>query len=324
MNRPRQISKRLSNRLKKTGEQLTKTMRFILLNTILLLLTLTNYVPPAFSQQGIDTVYSFTPGTGQNAGQSDEYFPKNIFGIPSRTANSTVPESSPDEICSLGFGGEIIIGFKGHYLYDGPGPDFIIFENVFINPVTKKMFVEPATVSVSQDGINYIPFPYNPETLEGCAGLTPTNGDQNPFDPNLSGGDKFDIAELGLSMITHIKITDISEQIKNNKQHKYYDPIISGFDLDALTGLYLSLITTVELSSKQNQPQVQINDDYLTLINIEGEFSFIDIYDTMGRLMKTDKIYRPKRIDIQSLQNGAYIAVISSQFGTFVKKFIKY
>ncbi len=298
--------------------------KFLLLNAIFSLLTLTNHQLTASSQQGIDTVFSFTPGTGQNAGQSAQYFPQNIFGIPSRTANSTVPESSPAEICSLGFGGEIIVGFKGHYLYDGPGPDFIIFENVFINPLTKKMFVEPAVISVSQDGVNYIQFPYNPETLEGCAGLTPTNGDQNPFDPNLSGGDKFDIADLGLSMISHIKITDISEQIKNNKQHKYYDPIISGFDLDALIGLFLPQTATAENPTENNQPLIQINDDYLTIIGGEGEFSNINVYDTMGRLLKTENIYGRKRIYIQDLPNGTYLAVVSGLFGSFVKKFIKY
>ncbi len=288
-----------------------------------ILLTVLNHNPSQSAGYGIDTVYSFKPGTGQNSGQAAQYFPQNIFGIPSRTASKTVPESSPEEICSLGFGGEIIIGFKDSYLFDAPGPDFIIFENAFINPVTNKMFVEPAVVSVSQDGINYISFPYDPETLEGCAGLTPTNGNQNPLNPNISGGDKFDLADIGLSKIKYIKITDISEQIKNNKQHKYYDPIISGFDLDAVIGLNTLEVTTVDDLSNINQPLINTNGDYLTIITDKDTQSSIQIYDIMGRLSKFSKIYDRQRINIRNLSPGVYIAVVKSRYGIVVRKFNK-
>ena len=81
----------------------------------------------------IDTVINFSPGSGQSTGQSQEYYPLNIFGLPSDKANENVPENSPYEILSLGLGGKIIVSFKDYSIVDLEGADFIIFENVFCN-----------------------------------------------------------------------------------------------------------------------------------------------------------------------------------------------
>lgn len=199
-----------------------------------------NYTTVYAQKNGfIDTVYSFNPGSGQNTGQSPEYFPLNIFGPPSQNASNSIPESNPSEILSLGFGGEIVVGFKNSYIYDGDGIDFIIFENAFVNPINKKIFAEPANVSVSEDGINYISFPFDSLTLEGCAGTKPTIGNQDPFDYNVSGGNGFDLSILGLKKAKYIKIRDISHFILENEKHPFYDPTISGFDLDAVAGIYV-------------------------------------------------------------------------------------
>jgi len=131
--------------------------------------------------------------------------------------------------------GEITVGFKDYIVVNKPGPDFIIFENVFINPVNDKYFAEPAVVSVSSDGINFVSFYFDSLTLAGCAGITSTFG--NPADYEKCGGDKFDIAVLGIDTISHIRIKDISRMLLENEEHPYYDAIISGFDLDAVIGL---------------------------------------------------------------------------------------
>jgi len=188
-----------------------------------------------FEVIAIDTVISYKWGEGQNLGQSSEFFPKNIFGLPSKNANENIPENNPSEILSLGLGGTIIVSFKNYYIIDKEGPDFIIFENVFKNPLNNKFFCEPAKVSVSIDGIEFITFPFDSSTLFGCAGLTPTKRvDHNPLN---WGGDKFDLKDIHVKKIKFIKIEDISEIILNNKNHIYYDVTISGFDLDALIGL---------------------------------------------------------------------------------------
>ncbi|MFH1049494.1 MAG: hypothetical protein V1779_01030 [bacterium] len=183
----------------------------------------------------IDTVYGFMPGEGQNSGQDSAFYPENIFGLPIGNSDITFPANSPEQILSIGLDGEIIVGFKNYFIVDKEGYDFIIFENVFLNPVNSKYFIEPAEVSVSQDGINFIAFPYDSLTFIGCAGITPTLW--NPKDVNNSSGDRFDLSILGLNYITQIKIKDISKRILSNPQHPNYDPIISGFDLDAVIGI---------------------------------------------------------------------------------------
>ena len=183
----------------------------------------------------IDTVYSFIPGTGQNSGQDSLYFPQNIFGNPDKRATKVTPANDPNQILSLGLGGEIIVGFKNYFIVNGEGSDFIIFENAFVNPLNGKVFAEPGRVSVSKDEINYIDFPFDSLTLQGCAGITPTFW--NKKYPLNSGGDKFDLNDIGLDTINYIKIKDISQMLLDNPEHPFYDVTISGFDLDAVIGI---------------------------------------------------------------------------------------
>jgi hypothetical protein len=183
----------------------------------------------------IDTVYSFIPGEGQNDGQDSEYYPINIFGLPYPGATENTPVKGPEYVLSIGLGGEITVGFIDYIIVDKSGTDFIIFENSFLNPVNDKYFAEPAIISVSRDGINYIQFEFDSLSLEGCAGVIPTFG--NPAKPETCGGDKFDLNTIGIDSITHIKIKDISRTILDNPEHPFYDAIISGFDLDAVVGI---------------------------------------------------------------------------------------
>lgn len=204
----------------------------------------------------IDTVYSFTAGTGMNTGQSSEYFPTNIFGPPSTIATKYIAETRPEEILSLGLGGEIVVGLKNNIIINQPGIDFIIFENCFINQFTNKEFAEPAKVSVSANGIDFIEFPFNIDSLTGLAGVTPTIGSQNPFNYPACGGNGFDLEDIGLDTINYIKITDVSQEILNNKNHKNYDPTISGFDLDAVAILHHSeIITSVNFNKLSDKPK---------------------------------------------------------------------
>ncbi len=192
----------------------------------------------------IDTVYAFRPGTGQNFGQDSAYFPRNIFGPPDSSARPDRPSASPEQICSLGLGGEIIVGFKGMLLRDGPGPDFVVFENAFFSPITGKVFAEPALVAVSRDGEQWLEFPWDTLTLEGCAGRTPTNGAADPLDPVSAGGDWFDLALLGVDSVRYIRIRDLTWWLKERPWHPFWDPTLSGFDLDAVGARFLQPISS--------------------------------------------------------------------------------
>lgn len=206
------------------------------------------------SQLFIDTVYSFTPGTLQYTGQSEEYYPMNIYGPPSIIATKYVQETTPEQILSLGLDGEIIVGLKNNLIINKPGPDFIIFENAFINQFNNKVYAEPAIVSVSKDGITFFDFPYNIDLLTGLAGVTPSIGKEDPFNYPACGGDTFDLSDLNIDSIRYIKIKDITAQILNNPKHPNYDPTLSGFDLDAVAIInhsdIINSVTTSNIISK--------------------------------------------------------------------------
>ncbi len=238
----------------------------------------------SYIQAGADTVYSYSFGNGQTFGQDSVYFPGNVLGLPDSNASGSSPSSSPTEICSLGEGGEIVLGFKNKILVDGPGADFIVFENAFyINGDTTSVFVEPGTVSVSRDGVTFIDFPIDTLTLQGCAGITPTKDPSRPFDPDLAGGDAFDLATIGMDSVRYIKIKDFVYYIKNNPNHPYYSPILSGFDLDAVTARYLVPASTSYILVRKNNLKIYYFNGYLCMENIPKNIKKVEIYSLNGK-----------------------------------------
>ena len=265
-------------------------------------------------KSGADTLIFFKAGKGQNVGQDKEYFPNNVFGLPDTNAREDFQSADPNQICSLGFGGEIILGFKDYIVFDGEGPDFTIFENAFINPVTKKVFAEPAKVSVSFDGINYTEFPYDSVTLEGCAGKTPTYGNKDPFNPEESGGDKFDLATIGLKKIRYIKITDISEYLKYNSNYLYYDPIISGFDLDAIVGLNLEKdVYTTNVCNKLeiNELNIITSENTIRILSyLNNSDKILKLYNISGQEIIKEKFTSDVEIKLNYNTNNLYFILI--------------
>ncbi len=262
----------------------------------------------AYEKSTIDTVISYRWGTGQTTGQSPEYFPMNIFGKPDTSASENVPASSAENVCSLGFDGEIVVAFKGYEIVDGPGADFTIFENAFINPVTNKIFAEPAVVSVSYDGVNFTDFPFDTLTLRGCAGKTPTNGKNDCFNPAVSGGDTFDLATIGLEKIRFIKIRDVSKIVLNNPQHPYYDPIITGFDLDAVCGLHLRKIPTGIKENKMNSMLTISTVNSSLHITLNEYTARIEVYNITGRCIAIEN--NSNTLYIRHLKKGLYFIIV--------------
>jgi len=270
-----------------------------------------------------DTVISFHPGSGQNFGQSSPYFPNNVFGLPSRNANETVPETSFDEICSLGFDGEILISFKDIEIIDGIGPDFTIFENAFLNPINNKIFAEPAVVSVSYDGINYIDFPYNLLSLDGCAGTKPTYGDKNPFNPEESGGNSFDLSEIGINSIKYIKIKDITKIISDNPSHPFYDPTLSGFDLDAVVAINYKNIGNSDINNIVNEDfKILSNNHYIIIVNNIFKKYHINLYNLNGNKIYEKNITTNHFQIYLKLTLGIYFIEISDNEKNYHKKII--
>jgi hypothetical protein len=260
--------------------------------------------------QGADTVISVRWGTGQDFGRGR--FPANILGLPDTTARKDIPSNNPAQVCSLGMGGEIVLGWKNAVLVNRTGADFTIFENVFLN-FNGRAFAEPAKIAVSQDGVRFVEFPFDSLSLRGCAGVTPTNGNQNPLNPALSGGDSFDLATIGMDSIRFVKITDISAMVLNNPRHPFYDPTITGFDVDALVGI--SLVRTSGRTSVQQSNfakiAVIIQSDFCTIELAEVSNSAVfDLYTVQGSSILHSQVNTRISFLTSHLPRGAYFLVI--------------
>lgn len=172
-------------------------------------------------------VVEFQFGTGQDFGQ--DKFPTPVLGPPRGggcCAGST-------DVTSLGDGGWVVLEFGKGRVVDGPGPDFIVFENAFVpqGAGADEVFAELGRVSVSEDGETWASYdcaarsyPYG-----DCAGWHPTlanvdSNDVDPLNPEAAGGDAFDLASLGLASARYVKIEDVPEA----------EGGVGTFDLDAV------------------------------------------------------------------------------------------
>lgn len=223
----------------------------------------------------MDTVIAFQPGSGQNTGQSPLFFPANVLRGPAAEANDTVPSLDSREICSIGLGGAIVLGLKNHVVVDGPGVDIIVFENAFIGPL-KKVFAEPAQVSVSKEGTTWVSFPFDSLTLEGCAGRTPTIGG-DPFAWPNCGGDGFDLATVGVDSVRYVRIQDVTSNLKSNSQHPYYDPSLTGFDLDVITVPHATLVAT----NTDLRVEPRTTNVLASVVNGNGMVRVYNVYGTL-------------------------------------------
>lgn len=147
-------------------------------------------------------------GPGQSYGQ--DFMPEIALGPPDGGGCC----AGSLDVVSLGNGGWVVVGFEGNGIEDGPGVDFVVFENAF--EAAGNIFAEVATVEVSDDGATWHTFPC--EATEApwgsCAGVAPvylTAADVAPdgtFDPATAGGDGFDLADVGVARARWVRITD--------------------------------------------------------------------------------------------------------------------
>lgn len=168
---------------------------------------------------------------GANAGFGRERFPEVVLGPPRGLGT----EAGSLDVLSLGVGGEIVLDFAERPIVDGPGADFIVFENPFWpGGRRERVFAELGEVAVGDELGELRSFPCARAPLSdgshpGCAGWTPTQTfdpfELVPLDPRASGGDAFDLAQLGLTRARYVRIRDLSLEGGGNN---------GGFDLDAV------------------------------------------------------------------------------------------
>ena len=231
----------------------------------LLLLALELWPSPCSADPFADAVIEFHPGDG--AGFGAGYYPGNVLGPPNGNSDPTSPNSAPQDLLSLGDGGWIVLRFTDNQLVDGPGADLAVFENP-VEPIVYpgRSFAETAVVAVSENGTSWTTFPFDfiPALTEddlldkshhvGLAGVnsvfsSPSNG-ISALDPAVSGGDFFDLAQIGVLRANYVRITDTGttgatqttdgdgDIVDDPGNHFAFPGAGSvGFDLDAVAAL---------------------------------------------------------------------------------------
>jgi hypothetical protein len=198
--------------------------------------------PPLDARLGSDRfvthVVSFTQGTCAGFGAAS--LPGVVYGPPEGAGT----RAGSLDVVSLGGGGSIVVSFGANAIVDGPGPDFIVFENPFFYGSDLR-YAEPGEVAVSEDGMNWTAFPCTDTTQDEpdggwgatrCAGINPVLSNSvngiSPFDVAKAGGDAYDLAELGLTRATYVRIRNVvaSEACPDAGPK----PDMNGFDLDAV------------------------------------------------------------------------------------------
>lgn len=177
-------------------------------------------------------VVNFEPGEG--AGYGADGMPDNVLGAPN---GAGVGQGATQGVVSLGVGGEIVLELA-EPVVDGPGPDLVIFENPFwVMNDPDQVWAEFGEVAVSSDGESWKVFECDPSfedqsTWRGCAGWNPVvkySDDLEPLDPDRTGGDPFDIADVGADDVRFVRIRDLAKSGLGPS---------AGFDLDAVGGIY--------------------------------------------------------------------------------------
>ena len=199
---------------------------------------------PATAPAFVTGVVSFDPG--ECAGFNASSLPGVVEGPPAGGGS----DHGSTDVVSLGVGGSIVVSFAPAAIVDGPGPDFIVFENPFwVAGNSDDAYAEPGEVSVSDDGVTWQVFPCapapDPQSAHGtgvappygkCAGWhvvwsSPTNG-ISPTDPAVAGGDAFDLADLGVTRARYVRIVDKTLEACPEAGSR---PDNAGFDLDAVS-----------------------------------------------------------------------------------------
>lgn len=113
----------------------------------------------------------------------------------------------------VGVDDHIVLRWSGQRVRNGPGTDFVVFENGFVSGGGPSHFMDQVVVEVSRDGELWVAMPHDyvasdesvysalPMHWLGFAGVWPVllHADDNPVDPfdfDAAGGDHFDLDDL--------------------------------------------------------------------------------------------------------------------------------
>lgn len=249
------------------------------------------------------------------------------------TAQAATGPALQNGIVSLGDGGTATLTFESP-ITNGPGWDFAVFENSFLDT-----FLELAFVEVSSDGNKFIRFP--------AVSLTDTTIQTGAFGytfpekiNNLAGkyrvgfGTPFELEELkdsvgiDITSITHVRIKDVTGSLLppfaslDSKGNKINDPwptrfSSGGFDLDAVGVIH----SKVSIKKNNYRPISSIklgpNPLYGSSLNVyTEEQSLASLYDISGSKIVSWNIQTGENTLKIDQPTGMYYLVFTSKNST--------
>lgn len=242
------------------------------------------------------------------------------------------------EVVSLGDSGVAIVSFV-QALYNGPGPDFAVFENAFQNPADKEeAFMELAFVEVSSDGKHFFRFPATSNTptatqVRGAGDYMNARLVHNLAGKYLSQyGTPFDLEELkgteGLDVdrITHIRIIDVIGSVgsvgsKDQSGQLINDPYptpfgTGGFDLDAVAALHMTGtgIPGTPGATASIFPNPASEAVYVTLPALTSSATLV-LCDLSGKVILQQSAQTKNTIPLSGLHSGLYLVGIIEATG---------
>jgi len=176
------------------------------------------------------------------------------------------------DVFSLGLEADVdnylILRWSGRRVLNGPGVDFVVFENGFFWGAGPERFMDHVVVSVSRDAVTWVSFPHDytaedetifswdPNRWPGFAGVQPVllheeDNPVDPFDPERAGGDGFDLDSLpddggeGSAIrregFVYLKLESAASLSNPDTGAPYVkDPISNGPDIDGVYGRWLA------------------------------------------------------------------------------------
>jgi len=228
-------------------------------------------------------------------------------------------------LVSLGDHGNAVLTFAAP-IANGSGFDLAVFEN------GGPFFLELAFVEASSDGVNFFRFPAHSLTQTA----TQMGGFETPQAVNLNNlagkyggnGTPFDLSDipenplLDKQNITHIKIIDVVGNIEplyatydsfgNIVNESWPTPFNScGFDLDAVGVIHQKVLGKNDFQKEKWAIYPNPASNFIHT-NLKAAFE-IQIFDTSGRKVLSQKSFGSSEIEISALYAGIYLVEMNSE-----------
>ena len=245
------------------------------------------------------------------------------------------------DVISLGDGGSATLTFASP-IYNGPGPDFAVFENGLVNGQDHTIcFLELAFVEVSSDGVNFFRFPavskvQDTEQLGGfdCIHASLIHNFAGKY--AVFYGTPFDLDEvednvlLNKNKITHVRIIDVVGNIDpeyasyDSEGHAVNDPWptpfnSSGFDLDAVGVIYD--IAHYDVPENETEVVAVYPNPVKDRLTVKAEnLQSVEVYNLVGQLIMAST---SSVIDMNDLNEGIYFVRVMADGKTVTKRVVK-